>query len=99
MSTALDLEVDFDLLTSEMEAPPCESPHHNAPRTSHDDGEATHYMLIGHECYGPVGQIIAVCASYARYWGRDARYLSCVWCGSGLTREMQNKVLGPIAGQ
>jgi hypothetical protein len=97
MSVDLEVGLDWELLTSEMEAPHCESPHHvRFQGDSHDDGPATHYMLIGHGCYGPVGQVIPVCVSYVAHWTRDQRIVFCSHCGLILGKEELNKVLGPI---
>jgi len=95
MSVDLEIGLDWELLTSEMEAPHCESPHH-LDMDSHDDGPATHYMLIGHSCFGPVGQVIPVCASYVKHWSGLGKKAWCAWCTEPLTGDTVNKVLGPI---
>lgn len=95
MSTAFDL--DLDLLVGEMEAPLCESPHH-CDGESHDDGPATHYMRIGHACYGPVSQVIPVCATYNGHWSQLGKTVYCHWCRTNLEPEQHNKSLGPIGG-
>ena len=95
MSTALDVELDFGLLAGEMEAPRCESPHHTDGE-SHDDGPATHYMLIGHTCYGPVDEVIPVCGAYAKHWTDAGKVRFCHWCRQGLQPEDFNSILGPI---
>ena len=97
MSTAVDVGIDFDLIADEF-AQACESPHHGRVDSSHDDGPATHYMLIGHECYGPVGGILAVCHAYMKHWTTIPRFSSCFWCGRSLDPTEQNRILGPIGG-
>lgn len=82
-------------MVGDMEAPHCESPHH-LDMESHDDGPATHYMLIGHSCYGPVGHVIPVCQSYQKHWSGLGKKAWCAWCREVLTEETVNKVLGPI---
>lgn len=95
MSTALDLELDLELLVGEMEAPHCESPHHMGDE-AHDDGPATHYMLIGHCCFGPIGKIIPVCVKYALHWAHLPPMPFCSWCNSPLDPMQLNQVVGPI---
>lgn len=95
MSVDIGLELDLGLLVGEMEAPPCESPHH-LDTESHDDGQATHYMRIGHSCYGPVGQVIPVCQAYVRHWGALGKKAWCAWCGMVLSEDTVNVTIGPI---
>jgi hypothetical protein len=95
MSVDVGLELDWELLAGAMEAPHCESPHH-LDTDSHDDGPATHYMLIGHCCFGPIGKIIPVCSRYVQHWAKHPPAPMCNWCNAPLQPEQLNQVIGPI---
>ena len=98
-ATMLDLDLDLSLMVGEMEAPHCESPHHLSG-DSHDDGPATHYMRIGHSCFGPVDRVIPVCSEYSEHWVENLTIVKppffCNWCGANLQEAELNQVLGPI---
>lgn len=95
MSTMTDTDLDLELMFGAMEAPHCESPHH-LEGDSHDDGPATHYMLIGHCCFGPIGKVIPVCSAYAQHWSHRPPSPVCSWCNAPLDPMQLNQVIGPI---
>jgi hypothetical protein len=95
MTVQAGVELDWSLMVGGLPAQPCESPSH--PSGRNHDGAATHYMRIGHECFGPVGQILSVCAPYVEHWQialKESVY--CVFCHQHLSPEQYNVPLGPI---
>lgn len=100
-----DLSVDIKALVGEMPDTPCESPNHNNPVHSeiHDDGPATHYFMMMHECrWRGKGDIYAGCAALAaRIGGLPGRikWINCLDCGvQSIPREGWVRLVGPIAG-
>lgn len=91
-----ELDLDLAALVGQMPTVPCESPSHNKAPRSHR-GAATHYATVTHECLGPVGQVIAICAPYAKICAEilweDAE---CTWCGADLDAGEGVQVIGPI---
>lgn len=94
MSVALDLDLDLDLMVGEMPATPCESPHHGHSDVHQGDG--THYATAGHECFGPVGPVFAVCEAYALYWQSRDGINFCHWCRTRITEDEYVEIIGAI---
>jgi hypothetical protein len=103
VSVDVSTEVDVTALVGEMPDQPCESANHGHPDpvlgVNHDDGPATHYLQMMHECsWIGAGEIYAGCtktAGKASY--RMTRKVNCMDCG---TRDIPPgewiRVVGPI---
>jgi hypothetical protein len=101
MSTEIGLELDVLALVGEMPDQPCESAYHTEPEAKgiwHDDGPATHYLQMVHECsWMAEGEIYAGCALSAANARRvEGRPIHCSSCGNHLLPGEWVRVVGPI---
>jgi hypothetical protein len=99
MSTELDL--DLRTLVGEIPAQPCESANHGHPTlgVNHDDGPATHYLQMMHECsWMPKGDIYAGCQKTATRAALNmTRDINCMDCGTrSILPGEWIRVVGPI---
>lgn len=103
MSVDAGTETDIWALVGDLPAQPCESVNHGHPilGDNHDDGPATHYLQMMHECsWMGKGEIYAGCAkTAARAAYNSGRKISCRDCGTkGLVYGGWIRVVGPIEG-
>lgn len=107
MSVSTEAEVLLMLDLNDMPALPCESISHADPRWAHmhNDGPATHYAQIRHDCVGgrKKGEIYAVCAKRAArlmWLEATGRSVRCVTCGGRFERSWDwTMIVGPIRGR
>jgi hypothetical protein len=96
VQAGIEVETNVAALVGEMPTMPCESPSHRKAPRSHG-GSATHYATSTHECFGPVGEVIAICGPYAKICAEilwdDAE---CTWCGAYLDAGEGVQVLAPM---
>lgn len=96
VQAGIETVTDLEVLVGEMPSVPCESPSHNRRPKAHQ-GRATHYAVSTHECFGPVGEVMSICARYAKHcaetlWEEGV----CVWCGTELDPGEGVQVVAPI---
>ena len=82
MSVQAGIEVSLEMLVGEMSELACESEYHEDDKGLHDNGPATQYVQVFHECLGPIGQIQVRCSAAASSISAHAETrVSCEVCG------------------